>query len=67
MTGAGFFKVMQFVEEQLKSRGIHEFEIGASDEKRQRVFEKWAIRKGCTVRELPDWDGKMIKVFTVPN
>jgi hypothetical protein len=65
LTGAGFFNVMQFVEHELRSRGIHEFAIGATDEKRQRVFEKWAMRKGCTVLELPDWDGTHVKVFTV--
>ena len=67
LTGVGFLKVAEFVEKEIKSRGIDEFVLEATDSKRQRVFEKWAERKGCVIRELPDWDGKLMKVFTIPK
>lgn len=64
LTGVGFIKMMNFIEEELGKRNIKEFTLSASDDKRERVFSKWAIRRGCNVRELPDWDGIMTKVYS---
>ncbi len=67
LTGAGFYKVMNFVETELKSRGIRKFSIVASDDQRQRVFESWAIRRGCTIEERINWYDKPVKVVTFPD
>ena len=51
------------IEEELNKRNINEFVISTRNEKRLRVFGNWALKKGCTVRKLPDWDGVPTKVY----
>lgn len=67
LTGAGFIKTVNFVEETLKENKIKKFVISASDEKRRRVFTKWAIKKGCTEETVKDYFGDEIQVFTLPT
>ncbi len=55
LTGSGFFRVMRFVENFIQENGIKSFVVCASDEKRQRIFEKWAARKAAKTSTTFDY------------
>jgi len=67
LTGVGFIKMMDFIENLIKSRNITTFTIDACDEKRQRVFGKWALRKGCTTEKAIDFFNDEVEVFHTPD
>lgn len=65
LTGVGFYKVVGFLKEKMEERNIKEFVIEGTDDRRQRVFEKWFEKKEqYKTREIPDWDGDLVKIFT---
>jgi hypothetical protein len=67
LTGAGFIRVMDFVETLIKKYNIKSFVIDACDKKRKRAFSKWALRKGCKIETVKDFFGDDSDIFSVPE
>jgi len=54
LTGAGFYRVMDAVKSALDSLGVSAVQIFACDDRRQRVFERYAKRHGG--KQVPGTD-----------
>ena len=67
LTGVGFVKVVDFLEAMIKKHNVKSFVIDACDEKRKRVFTKWALRKGCKISTVKDFFGNDSDVFSIPE
>lgn len=66
LTGRGFFSAMKVVEKAIITTGSKEWAIDGCCPKRDRVFRKWAQRKGGRFVTVTDWFNDPQEVLIIP-